>query len=351
VTSISPIHAAGWSGARADPAGIISFGDLAGELRAARAAAVICDIGASGLLSVTGPDAAAFLQGQLTNEVEGLSVGSWQLAAWCSAKGRVLVVCVVRRLADHAFELLLPASQVEAIRKRLAMFVLRAKVAIEDRSAATLRFGVGGPSAAVVLRNALGAVPDDHRVVDIEGALWQALPGSRFLATADATSAKAQWQRLGAHARPAGEPVWSWLRVRGGVARITAATSDQFVPQSLNLDALDGVNFRKGCYAGQEIVARTQYLGRLKERLVLAHVDANAATGERLYSGVFGQQACGTVIEAAAAPDGGSDLLAVLQLAARDSDVRLRAVEGPLLELLALPYAIPAAVPPRGRIA
>lgn len=339
-----------WPGARVQPDGTMAFGDPSGEQRAARDGAVICDVGAPGVLSVTGPDAAAFLQGQLTSDVESLAVGNWQVAAWCSAKGRVLVVCVVRRLTDESFELLLPGAQADAIRKRLSMFVLRAKVVIEDRSAAMLHFGVGGPSAAVALRDTLGAVPQGNRIVDIDGALWQALPGNRFLGSADASTATTQWKRVGATARRAAEAAWSWLRVRGGVARITAATSDQFVPQSLNLDALDAISFRKGCYAGQEIVARMQYLGRLKERLVLAHVDANAALGERLYSAVFDAQACGTVIEAAAAPDGGSDLLAVVQLAARDEGVRLRDIEGPRLELLPLPYPLPAAVQPRGRI-
>ncbi|HEY1461393.1 MAG TPA: folate-binding protein [Casimicrobiaceae bacterium] len=339
-----------WPGARDEPDGTISFGDPSGEQRAARDSTVVCDVGASGVLSVAGPDAAAFLQGQLTNDVDSLAVGSWQLAAWCSAKGRVLVVCVVRRLTDESFELLLPGAQVAPIRKRLSMFVLRAKVVIEDRSAATLRFGVGGPSAALALRDALDAVPEGNGIVDVDGALWQALPGKRFLASAGAPTAMAQWERVGATARRAAEPTWTWLRVRSGVARVTAATSDQFVPQSLNLDALDAINFRKGCYAGQEIVARTQYLGRLKERLVLAHVDAAAAAGERLYSAVFDAQACGTVIEAAPAPDGGSDLLAVVQLAARDEGVRLHNIEGPRLEVLPLPYPIPAAPPPRGRM-
>jgi folate-binding protein YgfZ len=196
-------------------------------------------------------------------------------------------------------------------------------------------------------------------VARIGNACVRALPGGRFMLSAPTATAIEMWSQLSAAARPAGEPAWRWLRVRSGVPHILAATSDQFVPQALNLDALDGVSFRKGCYAGQEIVARTQYLGRLKERLVLARVRGNGAPpapGARLYSAAFEAQPCGTVIEAAPAPladdENGSDLLAVLQTAARDrGDVRLGDPTGRSLELLALPYPIPVAAPPRGRIA
>jgi hypothetical protein len=142
------------------------------------------------------------------------------------------------------------------------------------------------------------------------------------------------------------------LTIRAGVPIITPSTADLFVPQAANWDALGGISFQKGCYAGQEIVARTQYLGRLKERLVLAHFDGTPpAAGERLYSAEFGDQACGTVVNAAAAPDGG-DLLAVLQLAAAESgDLHLGALDGMPLNLQALPYPVPAPAAPRGRIA
>ncbi len=243
----------------------------------ARDGAALCDLGASGVLSVAGPDAVTFLQGQVTNDVEALSPGAWQFAAWCSAKGRVLVVFALHRTRLDAFELMLPATMLPAIHKRLAMFVLRAKVVIEDASAAAVRFGIGGPAAADRLVSAIGTLPAPHEVARIGNACVRALPGGRFMISAPTATAIELWSQLSAGARPAGEPAWRWLRVRGGVPRIVAATSDQFVPQALNLDALDGVSFRKGCYAGQEIVARTQYLGRLKERLVLARLSANVA--------------------------------------------------------------------------
>jgi hypothetical protein len=180
-----------------------------------------------------------------------------------------------------------------------------------------------------------------------------ALPGGRYVTFAPPQIAPALWERLTASARPAGAGAWQWLTIRAGVPVITPSTADQFVPQAANLDALGGINFQKGCYTGQEIVARTQYLGRLKERLVLAHVDGAApGPGARLYSPAFDAQACGIVVNAAAAPAGGSDLLAVLQLAAADSgDVRVDARDGRRLVLLPLPYTLPVAAPRRDRIA
>jgi hypothetical protein len=141
--------------------------------------------------------------------------------------------------------------------------------------------------------------------------------------------------------------------VRAGVPVITPPTQDRFIPQMLNLDALDGINFRKGCYTGQEIVARTQYLGRLKERLVLAHADAPPpSAGERIFATAFGDQPCGTVVNAARAPGGGADLLAVVQNAALEGDaLRLGATDGVNVSLLPLPYALPASSAVRDRIA
>jgi folate-binding protein YgfZ len=132
---------------------------------------------------------------------------------------------------------------------------------------------------------------------------------------------------------------------------ITAATQDAFVAQTANWDILRGIDFQKGCYTGQEIIARTQYLGRLKERAFLFHATADGIPpGERLFSAAFGDQPCGTVVNAAAAPAGGCDLIAVLQLAAAESgDTRLGAPDGPMLAPLPLPYAIPAPTAPRGR--
>jgi len=340
-------------GASFDRGGVASFGAPAAELVAARDAAVVCDLSALSVLRIAGPDAAGFLQGQFTDDVAALGPGEAQYGAWCSPKGRMLANFLIRRSGESIFELLLPESLSEAIAKRLRMFVLRSRVTVSDASSESVRLGIGGPDAGDAVRRALGAAPAVGAVASFDDRLVAALPGPRYVITVAPDAAGACWERLASVCRTAGFAAWQWLTIRAGVPVITAPTSDLFVPQAANWDALGGISFQKGCYAGQEIVARTQYLGRLKERLALAHLDgAPPAAGERLYSATFGEQACGTIVNAAASPDGGSDVLAVLQLAAAESgDVHLAASGGASLRLAALPYEVPAPAAPRGRIA
>jgi len=150
------------------------------------------------------------------------------------------------------------------------------------------------------------------------------------------------WQALTQHATPVGAPVWDWLRLNAGVPMLVAATQELFVPQMVNLEAIGGVNFQKGCYPGQEIVARSQYLGKMKRRMFLAHLDESAAPGDSLYSADLPGQATGTVVNAAPAPGGGFDLLAVAQIeSANTQTLHLKAESGAPLTLKPLPYALP----------
>lgn len=332
-------------GASFDDHAVTRFANPEHELAAARDAAVVCDLTPLAALQVAGADAATFLQGQFTNDVAALRPGAAQYSAWCSAKGRMLANFLLLRIDADTFEMMLPASMIDAVRKRLAMFVLRSKVTIRDSSGDSVRIGVGGPAAGAALRAASIDVPARFECRTLAGGLIAGVPGERYIALLQPALAEAFWDSVSSAARPAGFPVWQWLTIRAGVPVITAATSDRLVPQMANWDALEGVSFRKGCYTGQEIVARTQYLGRLKERTALAHVDGPPpSSGDKLYSPAFGDQACGLVINAAASPDGGSDFVAALQNAAMQSaDVRLGAPDGRAVTFLPLPYPLPDA--------
>jgi len=323
-------------------------------LLAARDAAVVCDLAPQSVLAIAGADAAAFLQGQVSCDVKDITPDACRFGSFNSPKGRVLANFVLWRDAsvDGTFFMLLPGDIADSVAKRLRMYVLRSKVTVIDVSAATTRIGVGGPAAATAMRAAIGAVPGPFEVRQAESATVLGLPGPRYALLAPAPEAESMRARLEAHATPASFDVWRWLTVRAGVPVITAATQDAFVAQGVNLDILGGVDFQKGCYTGQEIIARTQYLGRLKERTLAFHAATpEAAPGDRIYSSAFEGQACGTVVNAAPSPGGGCDLLAVVQIAAAErGDARLRASDGPLLVALPLPYAIPAAAKaPRGR--
>ncbi|MDQ6917523.1 MAG: folate-binding protein [Pseudomonadota bacterium] len=326
-----------------DNFGVTGFSAPEAELAAARDAAVMCDLAPLAALRVAGEDAANFLQGQFTNDVTAIEPGAAQYSAWCSAKGRMLANFLLLRTGAAAFEILLPSSLVAAVRKRLAMFVLRSKVTIDDASGENVRIGVGGPTAASALRAASVDVPSPFRWRALGGGWIVGIAGGRYIASLTPVDAELFWEQVAPHARPAGFPVWEWLTIRAGVPIVTAPTTERLVPQMANWDLLDGVSFRKGCYTGQEIVARTQYLGRLKERTVLAHVAAPPpAPGAKLYSPMFGDQACGTVLSAAPSPDGGSDFLAALQVAATErGDIRIGGPEGDAIALLPLPYSLP----------
>lgn len=309
--------------------------------------AVFCADSGLGVLAFAGPDAQAFLQGQLSNDVGALAPGSVQASSYNSPKGRMLATLFLWRQGSDTFQALVAADVSEALRKRLSMYVLRAKVSVADLSRSRAVFGVGGAPARDAVQAAFGAAPAPGQVLDTDTATLVGLPDGRIVVVGPAESAIDLRARLAAHATTVAPDTFRWLGIRSGVPVIGAATQDLFVPQTANWDLLGGVSFQKGCYPGQEIVARTQYLGRLKERLQLFHLDgAPPPPASRIFGTVFGDQACGTVVDSASAPGGGSDLLAVVQLSALEGTLALGAQDGPALTPQPLPYAIPAPVTP-----
>lgn len=319
------------------------FGDPAVELAHARDALVLADLSHYGLIQLTGEDAQTFLHGQITNDLRGLRDERAVFAGYCSAKGRLLADFLVFRRAGELY-LMLPRALREAVQKRLTMFVLRARVRLADASDAWVALGLNGPGADALVRERFGRVPDAPMDVVQAADGWVVRLGeSRFDALVTPQAAPALWQAWSARARPVGAPAWDWLTIRTGVPVILPATQDHFVPQMVNLEVLGGVSFNKGCYPGQEIVARSQYLGKLKRRMYLAHVDADAAAGAELFSPDLPGQACGLVVNAAPAPEGGADVLAVMQVASHETgEVHLGSADGPRLVFQPLPYDLPA---------
>ncbi len=328
-------------------------GEAEREWRAAASGAVVADASSLGLIEIEGRDTADFLQGQLSNDVVALDPGQGQWTTYNSPKGRMLATLfLMRDPSGERHSALLACDLVEPTAKRLAMFVLRAKVAIRSAEKPYRSLGVGGPDAARAIESTFGAAPPAGGVAMRDGARVAHFPDGRFIVIAPQAASPAVLEALSTHATPAGAHVWAWLGVRAGVPMITRATQDQFVAQAANWDVLGGLNFRKGCFTGQEVVARTQHLGRLKERLYAfrAAVDAPQG-GTRLFSKVFGDQASGTVVNSAPDPDGGSRFLAVAQIAAADAGpMAIGAPDGPQVHREPLPYDLPAPAAPRGRV-
>jgi folate-binding protein YgfZ len=290
-----------------------------------------------GLLSCAGDEARDFLQAQLTSDVATLAPGDARLAGWCSAKGRLLASLLVVP-AGGEYLLRLPRELAPVVAKRLSMFILRAKAKLTDVSDAWAQFGIWGSGAAEGLAAAgLAVPPAPMRAAQSGDGVVVQVAEQRFVVLVPA----AQRARLASLAATVDEDLWTLEDIRAGRPQVVLATQDQFVPQMVNLERLGAVDFKKGCYPGQEIVARTQYRGVLKRRMVRARVAALAAAGDDLYADELPGQASGMVANAAPVPGGGTEVLAVAQISALESGrpMRLRAADGPELELLALPYA------------
>ncbi len=324
------------------------FGDEARALQAAAGGNVLCDLGHVGVIHANGEDLRDFLQGQISADTRLVGPQYSCIAAWCNPKGRVLTMMRIVCTA-HGWLLLVPAPLLGDTLKRLGMYVLRARVTLRDASAEIVCAGFAGMNAAAHLRSTFGALPQHAGDSVRSGTLVAIRIGGehpRFIVTGAAPDVQGLWEQCSADATPVGAGPWEWMDICAGIPCIGEATREQFIPQMLNLQALGAVSFDKGCYTGQEIVARTQYLGRLKRRMYLAHVDAVEAPvpGDALYAGGDAStQAAGSVVNAQAAPAGGPDLLAVIRIeAVKDGPVHLRHVFGETLTLRALPYPVAA---------
>jgi tRNA-modifying protein YgfZ len=327
--------------------GVVShFGDAPAERVAARDGTVLCDLGQFGTLRVSGEEALSFLQNLLSNDIREVSSTRAQLSSLNTAKGRMLVAMLIWRDGND-YLLQLPRPLCEAIRKRLSMYVLRARVKVTDASNEIISLGLSGEKAQEILRAQFGELPQlpFGCTNSAQGSAIN-IGRSRWLLNTSAAHAAELWSALSRHAQPVGSTCWDWLNIRSGIPVILPQTQEQFVAQMVNLELIGGVNFKKGCYPGQEIVARMQYLGKLKRRMFLAHMDSSDTpqAGDELYSADMEGQASGMIINAAPAPGGGYDVLASVQTSSREAHtVHWKSLQGAGLQFLPLPYPLPDA--------
>lgn len=329
------------TGAVIDDGVVEDFGDPPAERRAASSAGVVCDLSHRRLIAVGGEDAFAFLQGQLTCDMNQISPAQSRLAAWCSPKGRVLMLFRVVHRADGLL-LELPALQIEAAIKRLEMYVFRARVSLKDVSDDFVRIGLAGDAAESLLQSRYGTAPrspdeaaaaGDDCIIRLHG------PRPRYEFIGSPSRAEEIWRAAAGTLTPAGHQVWSLLQILAGVPEFTP--SDEHLPQMINLHVLEGLSFHKGCFVGQEIIARAHHLGRLKRRMYLINAPAHAtpARGTPIIDAAAGSEA-GQIIDSAPCSEAGSfAALAVLRIdAAKGGSLRLGAADGPQVELMELPY-------------
>ncbi len=295
-----------------------------------------------GVIRATGPDAATFLQGQLTQDVVSLRLDTARLAAFCNAKGRMQASFVVfkRENADATEDILMVCSAdiLAQTLKRLSMFVMRAKVKLTDASTDFTLYGLAG--SAIHLEAARARIHWSKQ--DFEGknsvVLYPGAGTARALCCVPAGLTPPEGADLPIN-------TWAWLEVQAGIAMISQPTFEAFVPQMLNYESVGGVNFKKGCYPGQEVVARSQFRGTLKRRAYIVHGSDHgpeaAYVGQEVFHATDAEQPCGLVAAYASNPSGGFDAIVSMQTsAASGGALTLGGPQGPALQLLALPYPL-----------
>jgi tRNA-modifying protein YgfZ len=322
--------------------GVVShFGNPTAELAATDTGDIVADLSHFALIRFSGEEAQKFLHGQLSNSVEKLVANQAQYTSYNSPKGRMIASMLLYRDGDD-YLILLPAALRESVQKRLTMFVMRAKVKVSDATGEFACLGVAGKQAAQKLSAVVGLTPTGVMQASVHDSVHIIkLDAERFLLLAR-LPAQTLWAKLKSPFQPVGVSAWDLLDIRAGIAWITPATQELFVAQMTNYELIGGVDFKKGCYPGQEIVARTQYLGKLKRRMYHVHGDGRLTAGDELFSKDFDGQASGMVVSAALSPSGGSDALAVIQIdSVASQTIHAKSIDGPALKLLGLPYAIP----------
>ena len=301
-----------------------------------------------GIIRVTGADAASFLQGQLTNDVALLGLNESRLAAFCSAKGRMqasfnIIKCAPLDATQASPDILMICSRdiLAPTLKRLSMFVMRAKAKLTD---ATTEFSIYGLTGNAILSIAPQAI--NTPAIATYGtlfliALHPALGQNRALCVSPVGDAAPQGDALSTE-------LWHWGEVQAGIATITAPIVEAFVPQMLNYESVGGVNFKKGCYPGQEVVARSQFRGTLKRRAYIVQIDADAVqplVGQEVFHSSDAEQPCGTLVQVAKNPEnypqtGYSAIVSMQVSAANGGKLTLGSANGETITLLPLPYQL-----------
>lgn len=292
------------------------------------------------LIGVSGDDAITFLQGQLTQDVARLGKGEFARAAHCSPKGRVLATLLLWREDQHII-VDAPEDQAEFVARRLRMYVLRSRVTLEDLRPAHVRFGLVGTALQVMMTHMnWPALPEPGTLDRFDGITRVALSRERLLLLGPARSARQWTELLQAHCAEGTESDWNDAGVREGVVEVGATTRDEWVPQMINWDLLGGISFKKGCYTGQEIVARTHYLGKVKRRTLRFRTSDLPVAGEPVLSR-NGHTTVGKVAFVGKPREGKTEFLAVMSLDdAHDTSLCLHEGSADLEGPLPLPYAV-----------
>lgn len=340
----------------------INFHDQEKELQAFKTGTILSDLSHKGIIRISGEEASTFLQNQFCNDVGLVNETQSQLNAYCTPKGRVLSLFRLFRFIKQkgqkeekeSYYIQLPRERLGPMSQRLNMYLLMTKAKITDASADIIFVGLSGANAEPTLQSIFNNIPNkinqcsqytinlsknsrDFMLIKVPGA-------SRFMIAGNSSSMIDLWPELLNSATAVGADVWELSNIAAGIPQVTEANVEAFIPQMLNLHWVNAISFSKGCYPGQEIVARTKYLGKLKRRLYVAHIDGpqGPEPGTDIFNSSHSDgQKVGKIVSAARAPDGGTDVLAVLQIASVNTEgTNLQIPAIGALTIKDLPYSV-----------
>lgn len=308
----------------------------------------------TGLLALEGEDAVQFIHGQLSNDIDHLGSNQARLAAWCNPQGRMLALFHAWKSAGKVW-LTVPLDILPALQKRLQMYVLRAKVALSDESGNMAILGIGGEKGSKALSKWFETLPSEPfgKTENEQGVLVRvadAFGFPRYLLTIQKARLQAVESELSSTLSVCDESGWTMGDIKAGVPQITLPVQDRFIPQMVNLEQAGGLSFKKGCYPGQEVIARTQYKGTVKRRMFHGMVelpfednppiDVNMTAGADIVDS--DGQVCGTIVSSARRDNNRVDFLAVVQTEAIGSlALHVEKADGPLITWIPLPYSLP----------
>ena len=328
-------------GAEFDGNTLLHFGNPERERHLLPQGAVLCDLSHKGIISASGEDAASFLQGQLSNDIHQVTPQRAQLSSYSSPKGRAYTSFQIMQ-RQGVYYLTLSGDVLEAVLKRLRIFVMRSKVSLEDASESLVHFAYADPEGEQRLQAALGAYPKQiNDVLQTANLTIIRQPASvpRFEIFGELDDARRLWSKLKVHAAAVGAEAWDYFDIESAIPRITLASMEAWVPQMLNLQLLDGISFKKGCFPGQEVVARLKYLGKNKRQMYRIAIDSIQlpSVGASILD-EKGEEV-GNLLNAVLSPSGDHiEALAVLKIASIAQPLNLN---GASIRLLPMPYELP----------
>ncbi len=322
-----------------------NFGLSIDEEQAAYSNLILADLSHYSLLEASGDDVVEFLQGQLTNDIKLVTENIGQLSAYCNPKGRILANFRIFKRDDYYY-MRLRSDITEATLKRLRMFIMRSKVELIDKSDELCRMGIAGENATKYLSSLFNKLPENAdessteneiTIIKLAGALPQ------FEAHGPFEKIKNLWEKLKSDASMIGENSWNILTIRAAIPEIVSETVEAFVPQMVNLQAINSLSFTKGCYPGQEVVARMHYLGKLKRRLFIGTVkgDTLPISGQSIMTSNENEEKAGQIVTASWSKDKNIEILAVLQIEKAEKEaLHVESDTASTIELLDLPYSL-----------